>query len=206
MANPKKVNSDLDFQKSSKLLNALLQSGTTSNLTSILTALGQLAYDTQLLRCYIRDSTGNRKLLQDNDISIDTTLGGSTPSDSVLASQKAIKAYITSLGVGLAYTPVVIDKGKSVTIASSGNSFNTGLTITNTPKGGGYVKLEVGGTTARQGNGIKTGCDYYFSSDNGVTAKLSNAVVAGDSIFWNSTLDMYCFILQPGFDVSLYYI
>jgi hypothetical protein len=91
-----KFGSVIDFLRI-PLKNLVFERAVTSTINAALTEMGQAGYDTTLLRLKIFDGTTVRKFLQDNDISTDVTLGGSSTSDILVASQKAVKAYIDSV-------------------------------------------------------------------------------------------------------------
>lgn len=86
---------DLDLGKISKLLNALLHQGNTAAIDAALTALGQIGYDTTLLRAKIFDGTNAQILLQTNDIDTDTTFA--SPSNTKVPSTQALVTYIGNL-------------------------------------------------------------------------------------------------------------
>ncbi|RIV21367.1 hypothetical protein DYU11_18345 [Fibrisoma montanum] len=90
------LGSDLNFD-GNQALNLVLEKAVTAALDAGLTVIGEMGYDTTLQRAKIFDGTTIRKLLQDNDISTDSTLGGASASDVILASQKAVKQYVDSV-------------------------------------------------------------------------------------------------------------
>ena len=89
------MDDDLQLGKVSKLLGALLEQGNTSAMASALTVLGQIGYDTTLLRAKIYDGVSAKKILQDNDIDTDTTFA--SPSNSTVPSTQAVVTYIANL-------------------------------------------------------------------------------------------------------------
>lgn len=89
---------DLDLGKISKLLNALLQQGNTATIDAALTALGQIGYDTTLLRGKIYNGTSVGILLERGDIDTDTTFA--SPSNTKVPSTQALVTYIANLLVG----------------------------------------------------------------------------------------------------------
>jgi hypothetical protein len=129
----------LDFKKVAKILNVLLHSDTTANIDAALTALGQLGYDTTLLRAKIYDGVAVRKLLQDNDIDIDGTMAAN--SDSVVPSQKAVRTYISAQvqsgvkirgSLTITANPADYPKGDAATAVNAtqvGNGSGAGPTI-----------------------------------------------------------------------------
>lgn len=93
------------------------------------------------------------------------------------------------------------DKNQAVASATSGDNANTGLTITQTPDGA--VSLYVEGSRQSLGNGSKLQ-DAYFSRDGGTTALLLNALLVGDTLFWNGVIAG--FNLLPSYRVDFEYI
>lgn len=89
------IQDDLDLNKVSKLLSALLEQNTTANIDAALTVLGQIGYDTTLLRAKIYDGSSAKYLLQQNDISTDTTF--SSPSNTTVPSTQAVVTYIANV-------------------------------------------------------------------------------------------------------------
>lgn len=69
-----KFEGDLDFDKVSRLINTLIEEGTTSQLNTNLTVRSQFAYDTDVSRIKIYDGTAVRTILQSNDI-VNTAFG-----------------------------------------------------------------------------------------------------------------------------------
>lgn len=91
-----------------------------------------------------------------------------------------------------ASSPTVADKDLTPS-ATVGDGQNTGITITNKPVGGSYVRPEINGGGYSIGDGVKTKV-FYFSNDAGVTARAFSAIVAGDALFFNG--------LVAGFDLA----
>jgi len=89
--------------------------------------------------------------------------------------------------------PVEVDKARAPA-ATSGDFANAQLAITKTPAGDGYVAVFVNGTMYKVGDGIRTGCDCYFSNDAGATARAIDAITAGDGLRWNGVI--------AGFDLA----
>lgn len=103
-------------------------------------------------------------------------------SDSMSRSAGGLKAATPSKG----------NKGQSPSV-TSGDGSTTGLTITATPAGDGYVEVMVNHASYEVGDGVKTK-DSYFSSDGGVTAKGIAAITAGDTLYWDGVV--------TGFDLA----
>jgi len=89
---------DLQLGKISKLLGALLEQGNTATINAALTALGQIGYDTTLLRAKIFDGTSTQILLQRNDIDTDSSFA--SPSNTQVPSTQAVVTYIGNLLAG----------------------------------------------------------------------------------------------------------
>lgn len=92
-----KQGDDLDFGKSSKLLNVLLHSGNTAAIDAALTALGQLGFDTTVERIKSMGATTIQIYLSRADVLNDTSMGGGSPSAIYPTSQASIKTYIDTL-------------------------------------------------------------------------------------------------------------
>lgn len=89
---------DLQLGKISKLLGALLEQGNTATINAALTALGQIGYDTTLLRSKVFDGTTAQILLQRNDIDTDSSFA--SPSNTAVPSTQAVVTYIGNLLAG----------------------------------------------------------------------------------------------------------
>ena len=71
----KPINTDLDFQKVSQLLNVLLHNSSDASIASLLTAQGQLAYTTDSKRIKYWDGTKVRVVLTEEDIEVLDSVG-----------------------------------------------------------------------------------------------------------------------------------
>lgn len=81
-------------------------------------------------------------------------------------------------------SPTPTTSNKNATASVTTTDFQTsGISISNTPNNGSYVKVFVNGQLQRLGNGIRT-LDCYFSSDGGTTAKTFSAIASGDILYW----------------------
>jgi len=110
--------------------------------------------------------------------------------------------YVVSAG---APTETTADKNR-IPNATSGEGQDTGLTITGTPGGHGYVRIEVNGLgyVPANGNSERTTAHCYFSGDGGTTARAFGAIVATDKLYWN---DSKAGCSLSGTDgVSMYYV
>jgi len=111
--------------------------------------------------------------------------GGWTPDHETYAIVKLVKLPDAS---GSAGTPLTADdKGLVASVTSSDGDAATASTVTNTPFGDGYLKVEVNGIGVEVGDGVKTK-DCYFSADSGTTAKAIASIAAGDTLHWNGTV------------------
>lgn len=102
--------------------------------------------------------------------------------DSLIKAAAGLKSVV----------PVTADKAQSPS-ATSGDNSSTGLTITSTPGGDGFVGVVVNGVGYELGDASKLK-DCYFSADAGTTAKAIAAIVATDVLFWNGVI--------AGFDLA----
>lgn len=140
MPNPtaKKIFRDYDFNRN-KLLKSVLEGDITANLTSILTVLGQIGYDTTLLRAKIFDGSAIRYLLQNNDLDTDITLAAN--SDARIATQKATKAYVDNLFTSGNSVAQAFDASVATTFPVGVATDKYRVTVPGTVQG---VALEVG--------------------------------------------------------------
>lgn len=91
--------------------------------------------------------------------------------------------------------PVLTKTNKAMTPdATSGDEADSGLMITDTPLGNGYVQVLINGVQHELGDAVKTK-DCYFSNDAGVTPRAIEDITAGDSLFWNGVI--------VGFDLTV---
>lgn len=91
--------------------------------------------------------------------------------------------------------PTISDKGLVVLTATTGNNFNTGIQISNTPYNlsnkSQYVGASVNGVLYQVGNGV-TNKNCYFSSDGtsgGV--RLFSAITQSDYFVWNGVISEF---------------
>lgn len=77
--------------------------------------------------------------------------------------------------------PTTVDNDKAVSVVTNGNGSPTGLAIQFTPFADSKVDLKVNGISCNYG----IAKDFYFSNDNGVTAKTMANIEAGDQLIWN---------------------
>jgi hypothetical protein len=102
--------------------------------------------------------------------------GGTNQQIADLTSLKSITG-LTSL-----LSNLNIDMPANTT--SSGSTLACSVPLLNNSISNSYVSVYVNGIQVTVGDGIKTK-DCYFSSDGGVTAKLSDNVLIGDSLYWS---------------------
>lgn len=80
---------------------------------------------------------------------------------------------------------------------------DTGILLTQAPIGQGWVGIFLNGVLMHLGDAVRTK-DFYFSADNGVSAKALNALQAGDKLFFNG--GVLGFGLAASDRVSLNYV
>lgn len=89
------------------------------------------------------------------------------------------------------------DKDQSPVGVISTDQATTGITIAQTPANNGaatnkgYVTVQVNGITVRLGSTTVAPAECYFSADGGVTARALDAVQAGDTLYWNTSVAGY---------------
>lgn len=96
------------------------------------------------------------------------------------------------------------DKNYLMTQNSVGNGFYTGLTISGTPVG--YVSVFINGVESDLGYGSTTSNSCYFSDDGGLTAKTQVNIVAGDALYWNTTVAGFALSTDLPDRISLHYL
>lgn len=104
--------------------------------------------------------------------------------------------------------PYIGDKSRAPA-ATSGNYSTTGITITVTPALGGNVTVFANGIRAKLGDGNRddlgdftNNVECYFSADGGTTARAINAIVAGDTLYWNGTHAGYDLLVTDQIDLD----
>tara|TARA_Y100000034_G_scaffold67010_1_gene80863 strand:+ start:2207 stop:3811 length:1605 start_codon:yes stop_codon:yes gene_type:complete len=116
------------------------------------------------------------------------------PDDiGVLAPGRWLLTTLGGGGGGGGGIPTKDDKSL-VPLVTVGDNATTGITISTTPVGDGYVTVRVNGTSYELGDADKTK-DCYFSVDGGATARAIAAIVVGDTLYWNGVL--------AGFDLAI---
>jgi len=124
-----------------------------------------------------------------------------TPNFTGTSVESALNELKTS--VGQKAVPTTADKINITTGTTSGNNFNTGVSITAAPAEGGYVTVTVAGFPQRVGDGIST-LDCYFSSDGTESGKRTFAnIQAGDVFMWNSIISGVN--VDSGDNIAFYY-
>ena len=88
-------------------------------------------------------------------------------------------------------------------LATSGNDADTGTAITITPQNDSHVFVTINGQIIKLGDGTKTGCDGYFTANNGTTAQAWVDITFGNKFYWNGTI--YGMDLTTSDLISFYY-
>lgn len=183
---------DLQLGKVSKLLGALLEQGNTAAVAAALTALGQIGYDTTLLRASIFNGTSVSVLLERDDIDTDTTFA--SPSNTKVPSTQAIVTYIANL----------IASGTRIRGSATLTSASTYPVAT----AAGYTNGTQTGNGSGVANAIKAGDAWYVgnvaSFQMGPTA--ANKVSKGDLVIavtdGAGNLDAQWLVLQSNVDLA----
>lgn len=186
------MDDDLQLGKVSKLLGALLEQGNTAAINAALSALGQIGYDTTLLRSKIFDGTTAQIILQNNDIDTDTTFA--SPSNSKVPSTQAVVTYIANL----------IASGTKIRGSITLTSASTYPVATAT----GYLNGTQTGNGSGAANAIRAGDAWYVgnaaSFQMGPTA--ANKVSKGDLVIaltdGAGNLDAQWLVLQSNVDIA----
>lgn len=90
------------------------------------------------------------------------------------------------------------------TRAVAGTGLASDNTLTDNPFPGSAVQVVYNGSVMRVGNGSKTDCSFFFSSDGGATAKTFFTIAKGDRIYFNA--GFAGFPLEAGELISIYYL
>ena len=125
-----------------------------------------------------------------------------TSNDAYPYSNPILQAISSTIGHVLPWRPSVggtpldvpietVQSKKS--LATSGNYQSTGITINYAPFDNGAINVIINGLNADESYGDRTG-ECYFSNDGGLTARASNSIVAGDTLYFNGNI--------AGFDLS----
>lgn len=107
-----------------------------------------------------------------------------------IGGQGTNKFYVDSILVGNAAVPTTLNKEMNARVTTSDGQLATNIPILGTPSAHGYVIITVNGieTLAANGEAQRTTYPCYFSGDGGATARASNAIVAGDFLYWNGSI------------------
>jgi len=117
----------------------------------------------------------------------------------------SISGVSVSIGSGNFGIMTPADKNWSSNAVSVDGSTASSSTITYTPLQGSYVSVFVNGQELEVGNGTTSVACYFgtnSTSPKGFSA--SNAIQAGDYLYWNPTYAK--FNLEAGFRISLHYL
>jgi hypothetical protein len=113
--------------------------------------------------------------------------GGNNPNTYILQKgTTSIDIFDDGNWIEIQIPTTVSDKDLTSAV-TAGDGSTTALTITTTPLG--FVSIFVNGNLANL-KGDKTG-DCYFSADAGATAKVLNAIVATNVLYWNGVIAGY---------------
>ena len=116
--------------------------------------------------------------------------GGAGSTLSVLADPTTGPSVAVGAAGVRAAVPYIGDK-EQAPADTSGDDFDTGITVTVTPANPSNMAVFVNGLRVLVGNGVSTK-DCYFSSDGTEPNKRAiNAIVAGDHFMWNGTIAAY---------------
>ena len=188
------MDDDLQLGKVSKLLGALLEQGNTAGIDSALTALGQIGYDTTLLRAKIYNGTSVGIMLERGDIDTDTAF--TSPSNTKVPSTQAVVTYIANLIVSNTRIRGTVNLITAGTYPVGTASAYVGTTGTQVGNGSGVA------------NAIKSGDAWYITNpasfQMGPTA--TNKVSKGDLVIaltdGAGNLDASWLVLQSNVDLA----
>ena len=120
------------------------------------------------------------------NISVDNTLGGNSPSDETVSSQKAIKTYVDGRGlsslsdVNIEFTP---SNGQFLMYDSSKNAWeNAGVQFLPTQTGNSGKFLSTNGTTPSWETALKPNQPIVGSTKTKITYDSNGLVTAGGDL------------------------
>lgn len=170
--------------------NVIAGAGMTSSTTSTAITLNVIAGDASVLvnanELHVQEDSAGAIVTTGSGIAVNNGNGLSISSNHLVVLANGTSVNVSSSGVKAA-VPTTADKSLSVVNTTSGNDFDTGLTITAAPAGSSDVVVMVNGVQYKVGNGSNTGCDCYFGATSG-TAHTFATIVASDKFFWNGTI------------------
>jgi hypothetical protein len=120
-----------------------------------------------------------------------------SPDASVTVTTVGSQVQLTVPASGGTVGDFTGDKGLSVAAPVVGDQATTLITISNTPANNGaatqrgYVTVQVNGVSVRLGGTNVAPSECYFSSAGPGVAKALDAIVAGDTLYWNSLVAGY---------------
>ncbi len=131
-------------------------------------------------------------------VNVSEIAGNGLESDGGSPANLRVKPDVTNAGPSVAVdangvraaVPYISDKEKAG-VVTTGNDYDTGLTVAQTPAHPSYVRVSVNGVAVTVGDNVTTK-ECYFSSDGtsgGVRA--ISAIAAGDHLVWNGTIAGY---------------
>src|ERR1035437_1597627 len=133
-------------------------------------------------------TTGDGTLLKNRGYILSTT--------GALVIGTTAQTWVSEIDATLT-VPKNANKNMAASATTADNQIGTATTMTATPAAGGYVQVMVNGRQQPVGDAVKTK-ESYFSSDGGTTAKAINAILTGDSWYWNGSV--------AGFNLQTYFI
>jgi len=137
----------------------------------------------------------------DNTLSINDSVGNVITAvieeftgltvNGTLSANTINAQYISLSGVSITESlakskPYKGDQGLTP-LSVSGDSVYTGIVISNDPVPDSRIDIIINGIIYGVGDGVKTN-DFFFSGDNGVTARLLDDIILGDRLFFNGII------------------
>ncbi len=123
----------------------------------------------------------------DTEIYLGQSSGITELDEDILAGRVTVTYAIPGLSTDTLSKLNGSDKDLVPLATPLANQQDTGLAISETPVGGGYVQVSVNGIGMSLGDGVLTS-DFYFSNDAGASAKNIANVAAGDALFFNGLI------------------
>lgn len=127
-------------------------------------------------------------------VNVGDIAGNGLESDGGSPANLQIKPDTTNAGPSVAVdsnglraaVPIIADK-EQTGVVTTGNDFNTGIAVAQTPAHPSYVRVSINGVAATVGDGVNTK-DCYFADPGAPTTPVAiNAIKQNDVLVWNGT-------------------
>ena len=138
---------------------------------------------------YIVDESGNGTLAEYES----TTIPNFTYSNPIIQAITTEIAQVLPWRPSLGSTPTAVSQEytqSSGSLLATTDGASTGVTLDYTPFSDSTVQVYINGIALSEGYGTKS-LEVYFSGDGGTTSKNVADLVAGDTLYWNTSIAGY---------------